>query len=798
MPPPESRKATAEELAILNGKPVETPAPSGLIPLLEGDKIAQEGWADDPVMVGRMLIDGFTWGFADEAVAAIRGAINKTIRQDPRSYQEIYAETINGLEQTRAQYEEKNPAAAIGLNVAASIPSGGAVKSALTKGFGVVAPVIAPMIPSTLSFGRATPLVAGATTLAAEGAVSGIGYAQQGEDLGQAAIDGLTTNLMFGAGLSVAGAGFRGASRRRIAEDLGAGADFKPIPVAAPGSTLSKVYTNILGKTFFGANLLEQQVNRWRVPLARNIEEQSAALNNLGSMSSLEGSLRQQVAAAREELKSVAEGKIAGITEDAANKFEEETARIVSINGARATRIDDAVNMRERIFRNTAVETSLPAGMPADEAQSIITSSRTMQEALAATRAAFDKYGYKYLDVTGDGSGRIFSIDPEDLMDEIKKGISGNAEELILQFGGDTGKATTLVQEYLAATVKDGQISGSQLSTIRSTLGSMLGGLMEQGGEAAQRGYVIKHVLESINQKIRGQLSEAEVKLFDADNAAWNSKMILEKAVGAASVVAGNRGAFTPSDWLKATRAVNPRRLSGGQAILQNEADTLGALQRRRDDIIKQIAEHQNIRQKQAVASRKALVDRESSAVQAEMRANLQQQITGITQEGAARNAELVSRQMALADMSGRLDSINKALPENFTDTTLTNLLLMGATGAVGGPVGVAAYLGAGRIAATQGFQRALAGQTAVQAGMRNLVEKLPTEQISSVAGRENVRQDQQQFTLSEQDTVARIGNDSAKAAAYRRLQASGNLEQLRSRNFSAFKSLKEAFDRQQ
>lgn len=796
--PPESRKPTAQELALLNGKPTETPAPSGLIPLLEGEQIAQEGWADDPVMVGRMLIDGFTWGFADEAVGAIRGAINKTIRQDPRPYQEIYRETINGLEQTRAQYEERSPAATIGLNVLGSIPSGGAVKGALTKGFGVVAPIISPMIPSTLNFGRATPLVAGATTLAAEGAVSGIGYAQQGEDLGQAAIDGITTNLMFGAGMAAAGAGFRGVSRRRIAEDLGTGADFKPIPVAAPESTLSKVYTNILGKTFFGANLLEQQVNRWRVPLARNIQQQSAALKNLGSMSSLETSLQQQVAAARKDLKSVMEGRIAGITEDAANKFEEETARIVSINGARATRIDDAVNMRERIFRNKAVELSLPAGMPAEEAQKIITSSRTMQEALEASRAAFDKYGYKYLNVTGDGSERIFSIDPESLMDEIQKGISGNAEELILQFGGDTGKAATLVQEYLAATVTNGQISGSQLSTMRSTLGSMLGSLMEQGGEAAQRGYVIKHVLESVNKEIREQLSPDEVKLFDGDNAAWNSKMILEGAVGKASVEAGTRGAFTPSQWLAATRTVNPRKLSGGQAILQNEADTLGLLQKRRDNIIRQITSHQNIRQKQAVASRKALIDRESRSVQAEMRANLDQQIGAITQEQASATADLLSRQRALADMSERLASINKALPENFSDTTLTNLVLMGATGVTGGIPGLAAYLGAGAVAGTQGFQRALAGQTAVQAGMRNLVERLPTEQIASVAGRENVRQDQQQFTLSEQDTIARIGNDPAKAAAYRRLQASGNLEQLRSRNFSAFKSLKEAFDRQQ
>ena len=81
---------------------------------------------------------------------------------------------------------------------------------------------------------------------------------------------------------------------------------------------------------------------------------------------------------------------------------------------------------------------------------------------------------------------------------------------------------------------------------------------------------------------------------------------------------------------------------------------------------------------------------------------------------------------------------------------------------------------------------------------MRNLVERLPTEQAGRVIGREAVRQDQQDFTLSEQNTVARLGNDKAKAAAYRRLEASGNLEQLRSRNFAGFKSLKEAFDRQQ
>lgn len=797
MPPPESRKATAEEMALLNGKPTETPAPSGLIPLLEGEQIAQEGWADDPVMVGRMAIDGFTWGFSDEAVAAIRGVINKTIRQDPRPYQEIYAETINGLEQTRAQYNERNPVAALAVNVVGSIPSGGAVKGLVTKGLGMVAPVVAPMIPSMLNFRRAAPLVAGVTTVAAEGAFSGVGYAQQGEDLGQAAIDGMTTNLMFAAGLKALGTGWRATSKVRIAEDLGTGADFKPLPVAAPDSTLAKVYGNILGRTFFGKNLLEQQVNRWRVPLARNIEEESLALKNLNALPSLEGSLSQQVSSAKKELNDLASGKINEVTEESTRLLEQDTAKIVSSHAAIATRIDDAVNMQERIFRNRTVESSLPAGMPLEEAKKVITGSRTMQNAVDSARAAWSKYGYKYLEKL-DGAPRIFSVDTDELLGDIQESISGDAKELILQFGEGAGKATTFVDEYLKATVVDGKISGEQLSTLRSNLGTMAGTLIEQGGDAALRGYVIRQVLASVNTKIRSQLSDSEIKLFDADNAAWNTKLIFETAVGKASTPAGTRGAFTPTQWLEATRSINPRKLSGGQAILQNQADNLGALQKRRDASIKQLTEYQATRKQAAIVSRRELLARETAAIKAELSASIQQQTSGMTQETAARNAELVSRQKGLLDMQSQLAAIDNAMPKDSVDSKISSIILMGASGIAGGPLGLAAYLAAGKVASTQGFQRALAGQTATQAGMRNLVERLPTEQITSVAGRENVRQSQQEFTLSEQNTVARIGNDQAKAAAYRRLEASGNLDQLRSRNFAGFKSLKEAFDRQQ
>jgi hypothetical protein len=59
------------------------------------------------------------------------------------------------------------------------------------------------------------------------------------------------------------------------------------------------------------------------------------------------------------------------------------------------------------------------------------------------------------------------------------------------------------------------------------------------------------------------------------------------------------------------------------------------------------------------------------------------------------------------------------------------------------------------------------------------------------------VREDQQNFRVDEQQRVARLGTDAAKATAYRRLEAAGQLDNLRQRNFSTFKVLENAYKKQ-
>jgi hypothetical protein len=797
-----TRAATTEELALLNApsQAAQTqPTPAGMIPLLNEEELGQESWYQDPVMVGRMLVDGFTWGFSDEATAALRGVINKTIRQDPRSYGEIYAETIQGLEQTRNEYAEEFPAASMVGTITGALPSGGLVAGGVRQLGGRLAtaiPTAAAMISPRLG-----AVLSGGTTLATEGAVSGVGFAQQGEDLSEAAMSGATTNLMLGTALKGVGSAFNLATTRRVAEDLGTGADFRPLPVAAPESNLARAYSNIVGRTYFGSNLLEQQVNRWRIPLARNIEEESNALKNLGSFGNIEQSVNKQIKDAQKELDEIMKGRFKDLDETTAANLERDTARITSINGARATRIEDAVNMRERLFREQAVRAAAPADTPKETLETIIRNSNSMQDVLGSLRTSWKDNGYKYLERTPEGSVRSFNVDPAKVLEDINAEIGSDSASFSLQFGGAPTRAVELVNEYLQETVSGGVITGERLSNLRSSLGSMRGSLMEQGGEAAQRGFVIGKVLNSINDNIKSQLSPTDLAKFNSDNTAWNASLVLQDAIGRASTTPGRRGAFDAKEWLAAARSVNPRRFQEGNAVLQRDADALGSLQTRRDSLIQGITQHTNLRQKQALEARKALVAREQDYIRsyfAEQAAETAQgaRATGVQQ--TAEQAQMAQRQAALTQSQQELAAIDRAMPrDGVAGSNLANLALMSTSAVTGGPMGAATYLMAGRLAATPTFQRALAGQTQAQQTARNFVERMPTENIRGAAGVESVREDQQNFRVDEQQRVARLGTDAAKATAYRRLEAAGQLDNLRQRNFSTFKVLENAYKKQ-
>lgn len=807
----QTRKPTAQELEMLNSssrgsqnrqaqnRTAGTPAPSGLVPLLEGSATAQDGWWEDPEMVGRMLVDGFTWGFSDEITASLRGAIQKGIRGDERPFGEIYKETIYGLEDTRRQWEAEHTGASIGLNVAGSLPTAGGVKTLLTKAGQKVLPLLPKTLPSLGVFGETvTRAVPAASVLATEGAVMGAGYAQSGESMQDAAIDGAMTNLMFGTAMRAAGSTWRAASNRRVSQELGSGPDFIPLPMADQGGTLGETYNKIVGKTFYGANLVKQQINRWRVPLAKNVEEESAALDNIRTINSLEQTTSQQLKTAKDELASTANEKIAGITEESVAAAEREAERIGSINAARVTRLEDGINMRERFFRNDAVARSAPAGLGQGEVQKIISESSSMNEAADKLRAAWNEHGYSYLKKNADGSERIFNVSPSTIMDDITKEFPEDSATFSLLFGSQPGKARKLIEEYLAESVSpDGKITGEAFSQLRSKLGTMVGNLMEQGGEQAQQGYVLNQMLHTIKKQIRDQLPEAEQKLLDADGEAWNTMLILSKSVLKASQTGGRRGAFTPSEWLSSAGGVNPRKLERGRAILQTEANALDDIQKRTAQIISSVGEHQKTRMAQGNRRRARLLQQETARLRQAQQQAMGETTGAVSASSAQKAADFAQRAQSLEASRKQLDALDAMLTKDSGGKNAGNLGVMAAIGLTGNMFGLGTYLAGGALAGTQSFQRALAGQTAVQGGMRAVQGAVPWNGVSRAAERENVRQDQATLDNSEVLTVARVGNKSSQAAAYRRLESSGQIEVLKTRNKKAYDILKEAYDQE-
>lgn len=790
--PTKARAATPEELAFLNRKENReqaqqgVPAPAGLIPLLENDEIAQETWYDDPVMVSRMIIDGLAWGFSDEAVAALGAAKDRVFATEPNvSYQQFYQNRVNELEKSRNEYAEEFPVASIGLNIGGSLASGGVIAAALKR----TGAAILPSVVNALPAGVRNVLGAG-TVMSAEGAVSGIGYAQQGEDLSSAAAEGVITNLVFGTALRGAGSLYNSAAARRIQEPLTGVSEtgetvFKPLTVASPESATTRLYTSVVNNTLFGARLLEQQTNRFRHPLIRNIEDARTALQDTPSMSSLVSSVDKQIKQAAKDLEDINKRTMTRFTQESVADLERDTQRLTQINAGRVARVEDVINNAERGFRSVAVSSSMPgASSQADLNQAL--SAETLQNTLASVRGFWDTQGFSVI------KNRDFQIDPEDVVDEINSRLNTDMASFSLIFGGSPTKASELIGEYLSEVSVDGVISGARLSDLRTKVASMRGSLMEQGGEAAQRGYVLNEMVDVLNKRIESQLSKTELAQFQKDRTGWNSYLVLQDAIGKASTTPGRRGAFNAQEWLRASRSVNPRRFQEGDGILQREADYLGVMRSRADDTIKKIGEHVTLRKRQAAAAQKDVVNKQRMMIDMEAAAITRNATGGLNAEGQQRMAELIRSREALSEMETSLAQIDKAL--GTSNGGLVPAVALTGLVSTGNIPAAAAYLAVGRFLGTPTAQRLIAGQTQMQETMRRAAEVFPSETVTGAVGREAVRQDQQTLEVSEQDQVIRRGTQAAQAAAYRRLEARGALENLRQRNPRGFRVLEDAY----
>lgn len=150
--------------------------------------------------LGRAAAQGLTFGWADEAEAAVRALL----REDGEDFEEAYSRNRDAIRQQVDAFRDQSPWAATGAEV------GGAIAGAFLPGVGTA--------------GAASKFVAGAPTLigrlarlgavgAIEGGIYGAGTAKEVEDILGGVASGAAAGAALGVAVPAAVEGVRGAGR---------------------------------------------------------------------------------------------------------------------------------------------------------------------------------------------------------------------------------------------------------------------------------------------------------------------------------------------------------------------------------------------------------------------------------------------------------------------------------------------------------------------------------------------------------------------------------------------------------
>lgn len=225
-----------------------------------------------------------------------------------------------------------------------------------------------------------------------------------------------------------------------------------------------------------------------------------------------------------------------------------------------------------------------------------------------------------------------------------------------------------------------------------------------------------------------------------------------------------------------------------GIGVFQKEADAFSELRSRIDGDLQKAKDLTKNFINLNIEAKKAGLTREEKRLALQEAAQARKPIERETESLNALKASLLEKKQ-------QLEAIQSTLPND--DKISTGVGVIFGASIANGFADLGALAALGTLAGTQNFQRAVAGQTALQqAGARGIKKITPAAealrkatQIGAVAAESSAA------SLNEQLTTARIGTPSAKASMYRKLYSSGRLDRLRSINPQAFQSLQQAFE---
>lgn len=792
-------------------------APEGLVPLLDKQEISDQSWYEDPSMVARMIIDGATFGFSDEIAGAVGAGLSTVFGEDNgKTYSQSYSDIVDRLESQRTAYEANNRGAAIGLNIVGGLLTAPiSLTGSLARGVGAAARGAGTLLPSlgrtassaalfpaaarsaissvSPAVGKvvdagariaATPSAVGVARFGAEtaatGALAGAGFAERGEDISDAALEGALLGLTTGAAMKIAGKGLKSVASRRVVEDLGDGDNFIPLNIADQEGTLGKLYKNVVGKVPVAGTMLKQQTERWARPLRKDIENASAkiAAREASSASkfldSEANSLKSLYAKSKERL-------LNGISEQEEQALTLANQKRQANLTARMQRLEKNYADAEADFRIKTTKASIPASARQKEISEILNPENNMQQATEKLSKYWTERGFEVV------RGRSFRISPESVSNKIQAVAGEELKDIADLYGVSKAKIPDIINEFLTSNVVNGRITGQKLTDLRNTVSRSAYNLSQAGGESAVRGFAMTKVLSELDDTISTQLKGSDLIKFNKDKIAYKTFVNLKDSVFKASKQLGKKGSFTPDQWLSSLSANSRKSFINGTGAFQKEADEFAALRSRIDENLEKAKDITKNNMALSSQNKRAALTLEEKKLAKQEALDQRKNIVRETESLAALKNSLAKSKSDLKKIEETLVENNTAsalLTAGFVTTLANGFFDLGTTAAFA------------TLAGRPGVQRALAGQTGLQRAASRAMESLTPAAEALRKGVQTgvVAEEKSRTSVDEQLNIARTGSTEEKASMFRKLFSEGKLASLRSIDPNAFESLRSAY----
>jgi hypothetical protein len=635
----------------------------------------KEGWYEDPIDFGLALMDGLMFGWSDELMSSMHAGI-QSLSGD--SYDDTYKRSMDVLQARRDEYAKDHFGWSMTGNILGGMVSPGnlgAIKAA-----------------KTLRDASRTKQALGAGgVFAAEGAVAGAGAAHRGER-GEGAATGAASNLALGGLLKGAGSAFRGITFKPsgAAEVVDEAGNIIPLNIGAPkGSLLQQFYQKLVGASFPGRNQLIDQTSKYIERFRRGAPHLDEALSK--AQQELETNLKAIDDLAKKRIKA---------------RTDKEASSIAELERMAKNQLAATVRGINQTFRESVVLRAMPYHMD-DETRDLIASTDNIQMQVRYIDNWFRDSGFK------SPFGRRFNVNkmPGNLSDRILE----NTEEV----RRISSEADDLVQRNLDLLDKhlgEGTTSGEELVALRNEWSRTANGISSLDPNGAIKKSAVRDMVHTLDEMIMDGLSDADKKKFLEDKAAYRNFAIMLDAVKRASTKAGQRGEFTPDDWLQALSGGSRggKKFARGEAALQHQADSVAERTEQATDFVRQ--EFDTMLTRTKTQARHAIEKLKSDLEKA---------------KAEAPKDTIDAAQQEIDDLNTIIKELEELAPGHdswflqYAATVALSSILGFLTFGVGGAA-ASVGLGAGLSAAlaTPGMQRAIAGQLGMQKTAQKIYEK--------------------------------------------------------------------------